>query len=166
MRLTTAILCAVTVVSACSTAADPAEDRSELSPDAVREWYEAYEAALRAHRADTLAAFYHPEGASIIVNGDRMDLSNAGIDSVYRGDWQGPTYFAFENLAFDPLNRSQVLVTGHFRWLVPEAVDTALVIYLAVVEQTDAGPRIRIEHETPRQGPGTPNVAADSVNPG
>jgi ketosteroid isomerase-like protein len=164
VRPASAILCVVTAALACSTAADPAAEGSELSPEAARELYEAYEAALRARRADTLAAFYHPEGASIIVNGNRMDLSNAGIDSVYRGNWQGPTYFAFEDLDFDQLNRTQVLVTGHFRWLVPEAVDTGRVIYLAVVEQTDVGPRIRVEHETPRQSLATPNAVTDSAD--
>ncbi len=154
MRMTSAILCAVTVATACSPAADPAAEETELSPEAVRELYDAYETALRAQRGDTLAAFYHPEGASIIVNGARMDLSNAGIDSIYRGTWQGPSYFAFQDLELDQLSRSQVLVTGHFKWLAPESVDTGDVIYLAVVEQTDVGPRIRVEHETPRQSVG------------
>lgn len=134
MRVLHVLLCAAAVLSACSPPPERASDGFDIAPEAVRQLYETYEAALRAHRADTLAAFYRPTGARIIVNGIAMDLSNAGLDSIYRGDWEGPSYFAFDDLRFEQISPAQVLVTGGFRWLPPPSVDTMHFIYLAIVE--------------------------------
>lgn len=150
MRVLLTVLCVAASAPACSEAPERPIDAQDLSPETARRMYQAYEAALRAHRSDTLAAFYRPVGARIIVNGNAMDLTGSGIDSLYRGNWQGPSYFAFEDLEFEQISSAQILVTGSFRWLSPQSSDTGRVIYLAIVEQTDVGPRIRLEHETER----------------
>ena len=161
MRVRYALLCGGAVLSACSPPPERAPDGSDIAPEAVRQLYAAYEVALRAHHADTLAAFYRPTGARIIVNGIAMDLSNAGLDSIYRGSWEGPSYFAFDDLRFEQISPAQVLVTGGFRWLRPQSVDTMHFIYLAILEQTEVGPRIRLEHETLR--PDAPATPPDSA---
>jgi hypothetical protein len=78
-----------------------------------------------------------------------MPFTHAGLDSLYRGSWEGPRFFAFDSLRTQPIGTSHLLVTGGFRWL-DAAPDTARVIYLSVLERTPAGLRILVEHETPR----------------
>lgn len=164
MRVLYALLCVAALLSACSPPPERAPDGSDITPEAVRQLYERYEAALRAQRADTLAAFYRPAGARIIMNGIAMDLSNADLDSIYRGSWEGPSDFAFDDLRFEQISPAQVLVTGGFRWLLPQSVDTMHFIYLAIIEQTEVGPRIRLEHETLR--PDAPASPPDSAGVG
>jgi hypothetical protein len=128
-----------------------AQDRqgAQATPD-LREFYAAYEAALKAHRRDTIAQFYHAGGALIVVNGIRMALNSAQIDSTYRGPWEGPAFFAFDNLQFHTISPAQVVVTGGFRWLSAQSADTTRYVYLAIIDRTPTGPRIRVEHETER----------------
>ena len=126
-----------------------AQDRQRPQAiDDVRQFYAAYEAALRAHRRDTLPQFYHPAGALIVLNGGRMALSPSQIDSTYRGPWEGPAFFSFDNLQFHVMSPAQVVVTGGFRWLRPQSADTSRYVYLALVDRVPAGLRIRVEHET------------------
>ena len=107
-----------------------------------------YETALRAGQRDRLASFYAPSGAVIVINGRRQFQTPAQIDSTYRGGWQPPVFFAFDSLAYDALSGGDVLVTGRFRWVRAQQPDTLRVVYLAVLQQTPSGPRIRVEHET------------------
>ena len=116
----------------------------------VRQFYSAYEAALKAHRRDTLSQFYHPAGALIVLNGRRMALSAAQIDSIYRGSWEGPAFFSFDDLQFHLVSPVQVVVTGGFRWLRPQSADTTRYVYLALVDRGQSGLRIHVEHETER----------------
>jgi hypothetical protein len=151
MHVQIALLCGAAVILSCSS--PPGNGRADTQTTNVeaRAFYQAYEGALKAHRRDTLAAFYRPEGAVIVLNGATMTLTNAGIDSIYRGGWQGPRFFAFDSLRFESINANQVLVTGGFRWLPAESADTAQFVYLSILEQTPVGPRIRLEHETQRR---------------
>jgi hypothetical protein len=142
------ILTCALVLSACSAPADGSGEPNEFSAEDLRAFYEEYETALRAHRRDTLAHFYHPQGATIVFNGERMQFTHAVLDSMYRGEWQGPLFMAFDSLHWQPISTSQGIVTGRFRWLTAEAPDTVEYVYLSVVEQTAAGPRILVEHET------------------
>ena len=145
------ILISTTVVlSACALTSSRPSETSGHSTAEVRAFYTAYEAALKAHRRDTLAQFYHPDGATVVLNGGRMELTFAGVDSLYRGQWQGPAFFAFDSLHVQPLGPSSVLVTGGFKWLPPESRDTGQYIYLSILERTAEGHRIRVEHETLR----------------
>ena len=116
----------------------------------VGEFFSRYEAAIKAHRREQLAGFYRPDRATVIINGARMSMTNAGIDSFYRGQWQGPVFFAFDSLRFEPLNATQWLATGGFRWLPPESGDTGHYIYLSILDRTSSGLKIRTEHETAR----------------
>ena len=140
------------VILALSVAAFSTADAQSVDPASpqagAREFYAAYESALKLHRRDTLARFYHPSGALIVVNGSRMAPSNAGIDSVYRGPWEGPTFFAFDSLHFDALDSASIAVSGRFRWLPRSSVDTARYHYFALLTRTPAGWKIRVEHET------------------
>jgi hypothetical protein len=151
--LRTVIMCAL-AVSACTVPVDESGEPNEFSAVDVRAFYDVYETALMAHRRDTLAHFYYPQGATIVFNGERMQFTHAGVDSLYRGEWEGPLFLAFDSLHWQPISPSHGIVTGGFRWLAPEAPDTVEYVYLSVVERTATGPRIRVEHETalpPRQ---------------
>src|SRR5687768_1867143 len=137
------VLCCVSPISA--------QDRQgPQSTDDVRQFYSAYEAALKSHRRDTLSQFYHPAGALIVLNGGRMALSHARIDSTYRGAWEGPAFFSFDDLQFHVMSPVQIVVTGGFRWLRPQSADTTRYVYLALVDRGPTGLRIRVEHETER----------------
>jgi hypothetical protein len=138
--------------AACASTPVPsaAAIRSDAPADA-RAFYERYAAALKAHRRETLASFYSPHGALIVINGARYRLTNRGIDSVYRGaGWQGPLFFAWDSLAFEVLSQRQVLVTGGFGWLRAGSADTSRYIYLSILDATPSGLKIRVEHETDR----------------
>jgi hypothetical protein len=147
VRFRTIITCAL-VLSACSAPADGSGEPNEFSAEDLRAFYEEYEIALRAHRRDTLAHFYHPQGATIVFNGERMQFTHAVLDSMYRGEWQGPLFMAFDSLHWQPISTSHGIVTGRFRWLTAAAPDTVEYVYLSVIERTAAGPRILVEHET------------------
>jgi hypothetical protein len=147
VHIRTIITCAL-VLNACSAPDDGSGEPNGFSADDLRAFYEEYETALQAHRRDTLAHFYHPQGATIVFNGERMQFTHAALDSMYRGGWQGPLFMTFDSLHWQPISTSQGIVTGRFRWLTAEAPDTVEYVYLSVVERTAAGPRILVEHET------------------
>ena len=149
MRLIVAIVGLGTTVLACASNQPRSSDipSQDLRTDASA-FYESYGAALKAHRRDTLAQYYSPEGALIVFNGARMQLSRNGIDSVYRGRWQGPVFFSWDSMTYEVIRPRQVLVTGQFRWQPPGSADTSRYIYLSILEATDSGIRIRVEHET------------------
>ncbi len=149
MRFRTVVACAL-IVSACSPPADGSDEPNAFSAADVRAFYDSYEAALKAQHRDKLAHYYHPQGATIVFDGERMPLTHAGLDSLYTGPWEGPLYFAFDSLHWQPIGPSHLLVTGGFRWLPPESPDTGKYIYLSVVERTATGLRILVEHETTR----------------
>lgn len=137
-------------VAACSTPTREVNDPTPRSLVATRALYESYATALRLHRREELADFYHPQGATIVFDGVRRASTHTAIANRYRQGWQGPAFFTFDSLHFEPLGASHVLVTGGFRWLSAQSTDTTPYIYLAVLENTAAGPRIRVEHETRR----------------
>lgn len=141
------------MILGCGSTASAQGAQGTLPMTDVRNFYAAYETALRTHRRDSLATFYHPAGALIVLNGVRMELTNAQISANYRGAWNGPAFFSFDSLRFHPLTSAQVVVTGGFTWLPPQSTDTARYIYMAVVDRTGNGPKIRVEHETERRRP-------------
>ena len=109
-----------------------------------------YDAAVKTGQRDAIARFYHVDGAVRVINGTTSRMSRAQLDSVYRGPWTPPAFFAFEALAYDSLDPASVLVTGGFRWARPGASDTANYLYAAVLQAIDSGLAIRFEHETLR----------------
>jgi len=119
----------------------------------AREFFEAYTRDLRAHNRGRLAQYYDPNGAIIVIAGQRRFYSRAALDTFYRGAWTAPAYFAWDTLAFDSLSSDLVLVTGTFKWLVPERPDTARYIYASILQAVDSGLAIRLEHETPAPRP-------------
>jgi hypothetical protein len=147
LHVRTAIAWAL-AVSACTAPADGSGELNEFSAADVRAFYDGYETALQAHRRDTLAHFYHPEGATIVFNGERMDLTHAGVNSLYTGAWEGPLFQSFDGLHAQPISPAHLIVTGGFRWLAPESPGTVRYVYLSVLERTAAGLRILVEHET------------------
>lgn len=140
---------ALTIVGACTTARvlDDSSDRN-LRNEAIA-FYDRYSAALRAGERTRLAQFYSPQGALLVINGQRMRMTHAGIDSIYRGPgWSPPVFFEFQDLDYEELPGRQVLVTGRFRWLRAANADTGRFVYLAIVQPVDSGVAIRLEHET------------------
>ena len=141
------------IALACG-AASPPRPASTQFPDAdARTFYRHYESALKGHRRDTLAHFYHPYGALFILNGERIRDTRVAIDSMYRTQWQGPVFFSFDSLQFEPLNPAQILVTGRFRWLRAQSPDTGRYVYLSILDRTPSGLKIRVEHETELPAP-------------
>jgi hypothetical protein len=136
-------------LAACSSAQRADDTPRSFSEADAREFYQRYQSALQLHRRDTIAQFYHSDGALIIFNGVRERRSNAALDSRYRGRWRGPVFFTFDSLRFEPLRNEQVLVTGGFRWLSAESPDTGHFAYLSILDRTPAGLKIVVEHETP-----------------
>ena len=131
----------------------PADQRSEPLVRSAEQLYDAYVRDVRAERRGSLAGYYDPRGALIVIGGHRQYYSRAAIDSFYRGPWQAPAFFAWDTLAFDSLAPDVVVVTGRFRWLRRGTADTASFIYAALVQPTDSGMFIRMEHETPAPPP-------------
>jgi hypothetical protein len=144
------VFAAALTVAACARPGDSSREPAAFSEADIGAFYKSYEAALKGQRRDTLSHYYHPQGATIVFNGDRMQLTHAGLDSLYTGLWEGPQFFAFDSIHFQRVGPSHVLVTGGFRWLPPAAPDTGRYIYLSILEQTAAGLRILVEHETSR----------------
>ena len=60
--------------------------------------FEQYGQAISASRRETIAGFYHSEGAIRVIDGRRTELSRAQLDSVYRYRWTPPAHFAWEGL--------------------------------------------------------------------
>ena len=147
---TVALLCLI--VAGCTSKPSAEDSHGTYATSGAPELYAAYETALKAHRRDTLAQFYHPRGAVIVFNGMRMIRTQADIDSTYRRSWRGPAFFAFDSLQFHAIAPTQVVVTGAFRWLPAQSRDTARYVYLAILDRTADGLKIRVEHETERPG--------------
>lgn len=61
------------------------------------EFYEAYGRDLRAHNRGKLAQYYDPNGAVIILTGQRRLFSRAALDTVYRGPWPAPAFFDWDS---------------------------------------------------------------------
>lgn len=151
MQLGRVALVTAAFVVGCATTPD--SSFSDGSVSEAREFYAAYTTALRTHQRDALARFYRSDQALVIFNGARRVLTNSALDSIYRGPWNGPAFFAFDSLRFETISRSQVLVTGGFRWLPRESADTGRFVYLSILDRTAAGLKIRVEHETRLQPP-------------
>jgi hypothetical protein len=150
---------AVPALTTCLTSCKPQQvprgrdgPPGDLLASAAR-FYDAYAKDLREGNAASLAHYYAPEGAQIVLGGRRMHLSRSSIDSIYRTSWKGPAYFAWDSLTFDSLSPSFVLVTGGFRWQALASPDTASFIYASLLEAVDSGLALRFEHETPKPMP-------------
>jgi hypothetical protein len=143
-------LCIVIGLASASTPSRPARaggPPADLVTRAAR-FFEAYGDALRAGRSEALAQFYEPSGTLRVIDGRRRRLTRSALDSVYRGGWQGPAFFAWENLEFDSLDAKHVFVTGFFRWQSRGAPDTSRYIYAAMLQAADTSLVLRFEHET------------------
>jgi hypothetical protein len=147
-------VCSITM--GCGDAPRTSTTSTASSETDAQVFYREYEVALKGHRRDALADFYHPNGTLLVINGTRMRNTRAGIDSTYRGQWQGPAFFAFDSLHFEALDAERVLVTGRFRWLSTQSPDTGYYAYLSILDRTPAGLKISVEHETQLPGPPQP----------
>lgn len=117
------------------------------------ELFQQYGAAISLPRREALAGFYHYAGALRVFNGERRALTRAELDSIYRGPWEPPEYFAWEQLTYDSIAPGFVIVTGAFRWKARGVPDTVRFLYTALLEAVDSGMTIRFEEETLRPPP-------------
>ena len=147
---------ACTIGLGCGAASPPYPAPASFSDSDASAFYRDYESALKAHRRDTIAHFYHADGALFVLNGERIRNSRVAIDSMYRTQWQGPVFFSFDSLQFESLNPDQILVTGRFRWLSAQSPDTGRYAYLSILDRTPKGLKIRLEHETQLPAPRRP----------
>ncbi len=81
----------LTSLAACGSQPAPSTDRA--SGDLLRsaaQFYDAYVRDVREHRREKLSQYYHPNGALIVLGGQRKQFSRASIDSFYRGRSASP----------------------------------------------------------------------------
>jgi len=78
-------------------------------------------------------------------------MTRDALDSLYRGAWSPPVYFAWDGLTFDSLDVATVAVSGRALWQGARQVDTTVFEYAAVVVAVDSGLAIVFEHETRRR---------------
>ena len=114
------------------------------------EFYEQYGAALAGGQRERVAGFYHRDGATIVFDGKSRRRSYDEIREIYAAAWTPPQFFTWDDLRFDSLSTSQVLVTGGFRWQGLGDPDTTRFIYAALLVAVDSGMALVFEHETPR----------------
>jgi hypothetical protein len=107
---------------------------------------ENYGEDLRSHDRAALAARYAPSGATILFNGVPIPGSFDDIAGRYRGEWTGPTDFAWNGLFFDVLGPDSVVVTGTFDWGTPDGRER--YTYANILQRHDDEFRIRREVET------------------
>jgi hypothetical protein len=141
------------LLAACSRAPNPPQALNGPPRDlraSSAELYQRYGMAISAARRDDLADFYVPTGVIRILNGERRELTRAQLDSAYRGPWNPPEYFDWEDLTYDSIGVGQVVVTGGFRWKSHGGSDTVRFLYAALLEAVDSGMTIRVEVETTR----------------
>lgn len=150
LRLTTISIVALLACSPSSESPPSVDGPPADLKASARELFAQYEAAVRLHRREVIARFYHFEGAVRVINGTTSRMGRAQLDSVYRTTWTPPEFFTWEELSFDSLDPRTVLVTGGFRWARMGATDTARYLYAAVLQAVDSGMAIRFEHETIR----------------
>jgi hypothetical protein len=115
--------------------------------------YQQYGTALSTGRRSAIAAFYHHDGAMVVLNGVARRHSREELNHSYRNAWTPPRYFAWNDMAFDSISPGQVLVTGGFLWQDAEQQDTTSYIYAGLLVAVDSGMAIVFEHETKRPVP-------------
>lgn len=144
----------VTTLALACAPTPPSESERVVAPAdleaAAASMYEGYTSAIATPRREAIAGFYHPDGATRVINGVANRRTRAALDSSYRGPWSPPAYFAWDTLAFDSIGPGQVLVTGLFRWQGAGQQDTMPWIYASLLHATDSGLAIVFEHETIR----------------
>ena len=111
-----------------------------------------YARLLLAGDRTAIAALYDPDGALLVLNGQRIEASPAEIVQRYGAErWQPPASFQWRNLHFEAAGPEAVAVLGEFIWGEtnrPPVIGT----YHALLRRGERGLVIRIEDETVRQG--------------
>lgn len=145
----TACVLAAFALAACAPGAPPAA--APLTQAEVEGFMRAYEAELRARDREAVIARYDSAGAYVLGDGGKAFLSFDSIAGRYRAGWQGPAFFEFRDLSYEPAGTDAMVVAGRFRWLQPGTTDTLLFSYTSLVRRTPAGLRIRLENESTGQ---------------
>jgi hypothetical protein len=144
-------LCAnVAVLAACPAPGEEPVEPAVSIVASARGLFARYEAAIKNHERVAIAAFYDTDSVVRVINGSTSRTSRAQLDTIYRTRWTPPTFFAWEEMAYDALDSATVLVTGGFRWTTAGSTDTTRYLYAAVLQARDSGMVIRFEHETLR----------------
>ncbi len=108
---------------------------------------------MRVARRSAIAAFYRRDGALVVFNGVPERSTREELRRPYEGAWSPPAYFAWENLTYDPVSPTHVLVNGGFRWRAVSERDTVRYVHAAMLATADSGMGIIFEHETLRPKP-------------
>lgn len=107
-----------------------------------------YETDLKSGNREAVIARYDSAGVHVLGDGGKVFLPLDSLAAVYRGGWQGPAFFEFLNLSYEPAGEDAMLVLGQFRWADAGATDTAMYSYTGLIRRTPAGLRIRVENES------------------
>jgi hypothetical protein len=126
----------------------PATSEPALSQREVEAFMQSYEADLRSHNREGVIARYDTAGTVLLGNGMKMAMPFDSIAAMYRAAWNGPDYFAFDNLTYLPAGDSAMVVAGQFRWHDSSSVDTMQFSYVSLVRRTAGGLRISLEDES------------------
>lgn len=112
-HLVVALIALAVGTAGCGAPSSP--DASQLETRA-REFMEEYADDLRAHDREGIAGRYDTRGAYFLRPGwvNRTPLDS--IRASYVNDWNGPEHFHWQDLAYEVVGDTAVLVTGEFLW--------------------------------------------------
>ena len=145
------VLAAAIALSACVTIPN-APSAAAVEAEA-RAFMDAYAVDLREHDREGIAARYDANGAWMIFAGEREFVPAAKLREQYLTGWQGPTSFAWRDLAYEVAGPDSVVVVGAFDWGTDRGVRR--MSYTGLLRRSGDGWRIRMENEGPEPEPRT-----------
>ena len=132
----------------------------------LRQFYEAYAADLRGHRAEAIANRYDPRGYFAMGNGSKRFVEFEDNKKRYMTQWTGPKSFEWRDLSFEVLSPSSATVVGVFDWTNASGAKDTLS-YTGVLTKQSGQWRIRVEDESSNSAGYSVNVlSGDPATPG
>lgn len=163
MKAIAAFLAAIMLASAAEGAQHPPERPSWRGPSIdhqrqlVREaadLMDEYARRLRAGDRAGIAALYDPDGAVLVMNGQRIYADRPDIARRYADErWQAPTSFEWRTLHYEAVGPDAVVVLGEFAWS-DAGGPPATGFYHGLLRRDGDRLFIRIEDETFEAGSG------------
>ena len=95
-----------------------------------------------------VAARYHPDGFYLLGNGSKQFLSHEAVVALYRDQWKPPSAFEWQDLSYEPIGNTGVLVLGKFQWLAADAKEPVTLSYSGLLLMEHGQFKIRVEDES------------------
>jgi hypothetical protein len=138
---------AFALTAAAGAGAAPAEQNTMLLVEAQK-FMQAYADDLRQARRADLAKRYHPEGSYVLGDGAKSFESAGATFEFYNKLWKAPASFEWQDLSFEPVGDSAVLVLGRAKVTSNKGADPVIASYSALLVMVDGQLRIRSEDES------------------